>query len=192
MALDLGTKVEAGEMLRKVSADVARLEGPCKDEDAVSVRCRQLTEGEERRVVQYRRGARAFRQRPDGAAETVDDTDWYLYYRELCWHSMEQVRNLKSGGKEVFRRTKAGWFDGNRDAFNEAWDNLPSSVCLAITKVALSVNPDLDVNSLVRPSGLAWLRDTHPETFDAMTAWIVEETQKNLTARGEPSSETPS
>ena len=193
MALDLSTPIENGKHLQKVSEEILRIEGKCKPDTMAFASCRQLTDGEERRVQSIRKGTRSWSFDPStDKSSSTDATDWYLYNRELAWFSLSAVRNLTREGAEIFRFTKEGIMGGDKAAFEKAWEDMPSFVTIAIARVALSVNPALDALNLVRPDGMVWLGEKHPEIFESMNAWVEAEKEKNLVGEEEQNSETKS
>ena len=174
--LKLGTPLTVRKNLADVLDSVRRLEGECKENERAWVACRQLTEGEEGAVERIKG---SFQPRFDGDTQIMPrPIGWGAVRREIVSHALCGAGNLvDEKGKPLFRFTSAGV-----QRFDETWDSLHPDVAEAIVRVALFVNPNLDVGNVIHEDPLIWLRKTHPEIYAEMQAYL--EDAKNAGAGG--------
>jgi len=186
MAIHMGTPVSSRRNLADVFDAVYRLEGECKDNDRAWVECRQLTEGEQGRVEAVKG---AFQTRFDGDVQTMTrPIDWWAVRLAIVRSSLIGAGNIfGKDDKELFRFVKSGsgvGFRGGDAAFRETWEGLHPDVAEAIVRVALFVNPNLDVGDIIHEDPLVWLRENHAEVYEDMTKFQEESALKNVSRPG--------
>lgn len=182
MAINIGTPVTNRRNLADVLDSVYKLEGECKDGDRAWVECRQLTEGQQGRVEAIKG---AFQTRFEGDVQIMTrPVNWWKVRQEIVRNSLVGAGNIfKKDGKEAFRRTKEGFYGGDA-AFDKQWEDLHPEVSEAIVRVALFVNPNLDVGDIVHEDPLVWLRLNHSEVYEDMLEFQKESTLKNVSRPG--------
>jgi len=182
MAIHIGTPISSRRNLADVLDAVYQLEGECKDNDKAWVECRQLTEGEQGRVESVKG---SFQTRFEGEARVLTrPIDWWEVRLTIVRSSLVGAGNIfGKDGKEAFRFDKNGFFGGSA-AFRKAWEALHPDVAEAIVRVALFVNPSLDIGAIIHEDPLVWLRENHAEVYENMLKFQEESALKNASRPG--------
>lgn len=134
-------------MIKRISDDVAELEGDCQPDERAWVIVRQATEGDNMRRAD-RVAKRTVKWGDAGVEETRDDNmrEQWAFEVYLCLVDAGNITDY--AGKSLFKFGDGGQgyrkLDMDFQDFMKAYGTLPSAVTLAIRRAVLETNPDWD------------------------------------------------